>query len=121
MPYAWGQINPTWADWGILAGSFGWFGLWFLLFYKNFPIVAIQEIKEMIPMPRRDPQARGALMATTIPGVLGAFDHVDAACRRDSRTQGGRTQGPDGVLGRGAITRSRRRSAIRCRRCGCSR
>jgi molybdopterin-containing oxidoreductase family membrane subunit len=53
VPYAWGQLNPTWADWCLLAGSFGWFGLWFTLFYKNFPIVAIQEIKEMIPMPRR--------------------------------------------------------------------
>jgi molybdopterin-containing oxidoreductase family membrane subunit len=53
LPYAWGQLNPTWADWFLLAGSFGWFGLWFTLFYKNFPIVAIQEIKEMIPMPRR--------------------------------------------------------------------
>ncbi len=53
LPNAWGQINPTWADWLILLGSFGWFGLWFTLFYKNFPIVAIQEIKEMIPMPRR--------------------------------------------------------------------
>ncbi len=53
VPYAWGQLNPTWADWCLLAGSFGWFGIWFTLFYKNFPIVAIQEIKEMIPMPRR--------------------------------------------------------------------
>ncbi len=56
LPYAWGQMNPTWADWFILLGSFGWFGLWFSLFYKNFPIVAIQEIKEMIPMPRRKPR-----------------------------------------------------------------
>ena len=48
IPWAWDQLNPTWADWGILAGSFGWFGMWFLLFAKNFPIVAIQEIKEMI-------------------------------------------------------------------------
>ena len=45
--------NITWADWGILAGSFGWFSMWFLLFAKSFPIVAIQEIKEMIPMPRK--------------------------------------------------------------------
>ncbi|MEO5800959.1 MAG: NrfD/PsrC family molybdoenzyme membrane anchor subunit [Gemmatimonadales bacterium] len=54
LPFAWGQINPTWADWCMLAGSFGWFGLWFSLFYKNFPIVAIQELKELIPMPRRN-------------------------------------------------------------------
>ena len=52
-PWAWGVMTPTWADWGILLGSFGWFGLWFTLFFKHFPIVAIQEIKETIPMPRR--------------------------------------------------------------------
>jgi molybdopterin-containing oxidoreductase family membrane subunit len=52
LPYAWSQMRPTWADWGILAGSFGWFSMWFLLFARTFPVVAIQEIKEMIPMPR---------------------------------------------------------------------
>jgi hypothetical protein len=26
--------------------------MWFLLFARTFPVVAIQEIKEMIPMPR---------------------------------------------------------------------
>ncbi|HSE68327.1 MAG TPA: NrfD/PsrC family molybdoenzyme membrane anchor subunit [Gemmatimonadales bacterium] len=51
-PYAWGQMTPTWADWGILLGSFGWFSMWFLLFARSFPVVAIQELKEMIPMPR---------------------------------------------------------------------
>jgi molybdopterin-containing oxidoreductase family membrane subunit len=53
LPFAWGQLNPTWADWGILIGSFGWFGMYFILFARTFPVVAIQEIKEMIPMPRR--------------------------------------------------------------------
>jgi molybdopterin-containing oxidoreductase family membrane subunit len=53
IPWAWDQLNPTWADWGILAGSFGWFGMWFILFARTFPIVAIQEIKEMIPLPRK--------------------------------------------------------------------
>jgi molybdopterin-containing oxidoreductase family membrane subunit len=51
-PWAWSQMTPTWADWGILLGSFGWFSMWFLLFARSFPVVAIQEIKEMIPMPR---------------------------------------------------------------------
>ena len=59
VPYAWGQMNPTGAEWLVLLGSFGWFGLWFTLFYKNFPIVAIQEIKEMIPMPRRKASSHG--------------------------------------------------------------
>jgi molybdopterin-containing oxidoreductase family membrane subunit len=53
LPYAWAQANPTWADWGILLGSFGWFAMWFLMFARTFPIVAIQEIKEVIPFPRR--------------------------------------------------------------------
>jgi molybdopterin-containing oxidoreductase family membrane subunit len=52
IPYAWAVLTPTWADWGILAGSFGWFSMWFLLFARTFPVVAIQEIKEQIPMPR---------------------------------------------------------------------
>src|SRR5574337_133627 len=53
IPWAWDFQSPSWADWGILAGSFGWFGMYFLLFARTFPIVAIQEIKEMIPMPRK--------------------------------------------------------------------
>ena len=52
-PWAWSIMNPTWADWGILLGSFGWFSMWFLLFARSFPVVAIQELKELIPMPRR--------------------------------------------------------------------
>ena len=60
LPYAWGQLNPTWADWGILAGSFGWFGMYFLLFARTFPIVASQEIKELIPMPRQRKAHGGA-------------------------------------------------------------
>src|SRR2546430_14464836 len=45
--------NPTWADWGIMAGSFGWFFMWFLLFVKNFPAVAISEVQEVLPAPKR--------------------------------------------------------------------
>jgi len=44
--------NPTWADWGIMAGSFGWFFMWFLLFVKNFPAVSISEVKEVLAPPR---------------------------------------------------------------------
>ena len=47
LPYAWQNPYLTWADWGILIGSFGWFLMYFLLFARTFPIVAIQEIKEI--------------------------------------------------------------------------
>jgi molybdopterin-containing oxidoreductase family membrane subunit len=43
--------NPTWADWGVMAGSFGWFFMWFLLFVKNFPTVSIAEVKEVLAPP----------------------------------------------------------------------
>ncbi len=52
-PFAHGHYTPSWVDWAILAGSFGWFFTWFLLFAKNFPMVSIAEVKEIIPMPRR--------------------------------------------------------------------
>ena len=53
-PYAFGHYTPSWVDWSILAGSFGWFFMWFLLFAKNFPMVSIAEVKEIIPMPRKE-------------------------------------------------------------------
>ncbi len=52
-PFAWGHYTPSWVEWTILAGSFGWFFMWFLLFAKNFPTVSIAEVKEIIPMPRK--------------------------------------------------------------------
>jgi molybdopterin-containing oxidoreductase family membrane subunit len=53
VPWQWRVPAITWADWGILIGSFGWFLMYFLLFARTFPVVAIQEIKEMIPYPRK--------------------------------------------------------------------
>jgi molybdopterin-containing oxidoreductase family membrane subunit len=52
-PYVKHGYNPTWADWGIMAGSFGWFFMWFLLFVKNFPAVSISEVKEVLAPPHR--------------------------------------------------------------------
>jgi molybdopterin-containing oxidoreductase family membrane subunit len=32
-------------DTSILIGSYGWYFMWFLLFIKNKPVVAIAEVK----------------------------------------------------------------------------
>jgi molybdopterin-containing oxidoreductase family membrane subunit len=48
-PWQWTGYRPTWVDMGILLGSFGWFFMWFLLFVKQLPVLAIAEIKEIIP------------------------------------------------------------------------
>ena len=48
-PWQWGGYHPTWVDYNILLGSFGWFFMWFLLFIRQMPVMAIAEIKEILP------------------------------------------------------------------------
>ena len=48
-PWQWSAYMPSWVDVSILIGSFGWFFMWFLLFIKQLPVVAIAEIKEIVP------------------------------------------------------------------------
>ncbi len=47
-PWQWGGYHPTWVDYNILLGSFGWFFMWFLLFIRQLPVMAIAEIKEIV-------------------------------------------------------------------------
>ncbi|MGH0029202.1 MAG: NrfD/PsrC family molybdoenzyme membrane anchor subunit [Myxococcota bacterium] len=46
-PAVWGIYTPSWAELIIVAGSFGFFCQFFLLFLKLFPVVAIAEVKEL--------------------------------------------------------------------------
>jgi hypothetical protein len=46
-------------DVGITIGAFGWFSMWMTLFCKFFPAVAITEIKEILPAPRRHESSHG--------------------------------------------------------------
>jgi len=57
-PATWWYYMPSPIEWGIMIGSFGWFGFWFLLFLQTLPAIAIAEIKEMIA-----PPVKGALEA----------------------------------------------------------
>jgi molybdopterin-containing oxidoreductase family membrane subunit len=45
-PFLWSTYQPKAVELLILAGSFGWFSFWFLLFGKLFPAVALAELKE---------------------------------------------------------------------------
>jgi len=47
-PFAWQVMWPSWVQWFIVLGSFGWFGLLFLVFVKIIPSVSMYEVKEMI-------------------------------------------------------------------------
>jgi molybdopterin-containing oxidoreductase family membrane subunit len=53
LPYAWGHYKPSLVEFGITIGSFGWFFLMFFIFAKHLPSVAITELKEMIPYPKK--------------------------------------------------------------------
>jgi len=48
-PWQWGSYLPSWVDMAFLIGSFGWFFMWFLLFAKQMPLMALAEIKEIVP------------------------------------------------------------------------
>jgi hypothetical protein len=52
-PWVWRMYKPTLIDVGISIGSFAWFGMFFLLFIKFLPAMAIGEIKEILPAPNR--------------------------------------------------------------------
>jgi molybdopterin-containing oxidoreductase family membrane subunit len=48
-PWQWSTYVPTFVDYSILIGSFGWFFMWFLLFIRQLPVIAISEVKEIVP------------------------------------------------------------------------
>ncbi len=44
---SWGLYVISPVELSVLAGSFCWFSMWFLLFLKVFPVIAITEVKEL--------------------------------------------------------------------------
>ncbi len=53
LPSSWGYFEPTWVDIGTFVGSFGLFFTLFLLFLRFVPMVAMSEVKGV--MPQADP------------------------------------------------------------------
>lgn len=49
LPSSWGYFSPTWVDICMFIGSFGLFFTFFLLFLKWLPMVAIAEVKAIMP------------------------------------------------------------------------
>jgi len=49
LPSSWHTFMPTWVDLAMLAGSFGLFGTLFLLFLRYLPVVAVAEVKGVMP------------------------------------------------------------------------
>ena len=53
-PAAWGIYKPSWVEVGITVGSFAWFLMFFLIFLKTLPPVSIAEMKEILPVPKKE-------------------------------------------------------------------
>jgi molybdopterin-containing oxidoreductase family membrane subunit len=49
LPSSWAMYSPTIFDIGILTGSFGFFFTFVLLFARKLPVIAISELKSVIP------------------------------------------------------------------------
>ena len=53
LPSSWGYFVPTYVDACILIGSFGFFLTLFLLFCRFLPMVAMAEVKGVMPKPHQ--------------------------------------------------------------------
>jgi Ni/Fe-hydrogenase subunit HybB-like protein len=49
LPSAWATFHPTWVDFCTLAGSFGLFLTFFVLFCRYLPTIAMAEVKTVMP------------------------------------------------------------------------
>ncbi len=49
-----GILWGTFVEWGIIFGSFGWFGMLFLIFVKMVPSISMYEVKELVYHHRED-------------------------------------------------------------------
>jgi molybdopterin-containing oxidoreductase family membrane subunit len=71
LPSSWGHYTPTWVDWLTFLGTFGLFFHLFLLFVRWLPMMAMAEVKAILPEPEPAPAARPEVPPVPA-GCLGA-------------------------------------------------
>jgi len=49
LPSSWGMYYPTWVDVMTFVGTFGIFTTFFLIFIRFFPMIAMSEVKTVLP------------------------------------------------------------------------
>jgi Ni/Fe-hydrogenase subunit HybB-like protein len=67
LPSNWGYYHPTWVDICTYIGTFGLFFTCFLLFIRFLPMIAISEVKGVIPQADPHHPAGGAKVEEPIP------------------------------------------------------
>ncbi len=62
MPFEWHNYTPSWVEWAMTFGAFGWFFFWLLVGMRIVPPVSIAEMKEELahapqaPLPPAAPE-----------------------------------------------------------------
>jgi molybdopterin-containing oxidoreductase family membrane subunit len=56
LPSSWGDYAPSWVDICMFVGSFGLFFTFFLLFCRYLPMVAMAEVKTVMPEAHAHPE-----------------------------------------------------------------
>jgi Ni/Fe-hydrogenase subunit HybB-like protein len=80
LPASWGQYHPTWVDWLQMVGDFGLFFTLTLLFIRFLPMIAMAEVKGVLPM--ANPHQHAIPPGEYLKGEGGAYpteDHALAA------------------------------------------
>jgi len=56
-PFSWASYQFEWVEIWITIGSFGWFFMWFFIFVKIMPAIAVSDMKQSITPPFRKSDA----------------------------------------------------------------
>src|SRR3972149_6724496 len=82
MPFDFGRYSPTWVEWSVTVGSFGWFLFLYALFARSFPLISIWEVVE--EQEKRAPVLVPALASLSAGGDGGRGSPVAAGVLRGS-------------------------------------
>ncbi len=61
MPSSWDMYHPTIWDWATYIGTLGFFLFCFTLFIRGLPLIAIHEIRTLVPIGKKKPESKSSL------------------------------------------------------------
>lgn len=78
LPGAWDMYHPSWVEIWSFIGTFGFFLMLFLLFIRFLPVIAIGEIKAVLPEadPHHDPSRNDRDNVVPAPTYAGDLEHM---------------------------------------------
>jgi molybdopterin-containing oxidoreductase family membrane subunit len=84
LPSSWGYYTPTWVDALTFVGSLGLFFTLFLLFVRYLPVVAMAEVKTVMPQAKLE-RGRHRIVGDYHGDIPGAHEHGEDPEHADGR------------------------------------